>query len=206
MPTLLQLDSSPLETAVSRELTREFVNTWKNAHPHGTVIYRDLAVTPNKPLDAQWIFSVFTPDSVRTPEQIEALALSDAFIAELEKADEYVIGVSMHNFTIPGTLKLWIDQIVRKDQTFTYGAAGPQGLLTGKKATFLVATGGIYELGTPAGAYNFIEPYLKTVFGFLGVTDTTFVTAGGTQKLMSPDTDRATFLQPKLEQVRELVA
>ena len=206
MPTLLHLDSSPLESAVSRELTKEFVATWKTAHPDGTVVYRDLARTQNQPLDAQWIFSVYTPDSARTPQQNAALALSDELIAELDKADEYVFGVSMHNFTIPGTLKLWLDQIIRKDQTFAYGAAGPQGLLTGKKATFLIATGGIYDPGTPMVAYNFIEPYLRTMFGFLGVTDTTFVTAGGTQKLMSPDADRAAFLQPKLEQVRELVA
>jgi FMN-dependent NADH-azoreductase len=206
MPTLLHLDSSPLESAVSRELTKEFVATWKAAHPDGTVIYRDLARTQNQPLDAQWIYSVYTPDSARTPEQQAALTLSNELISELEKADEYVFGVSMHNFTIPGTLKLWLDQIIRKDETFTYGATGPQGLLIGKKATFLVATGGIYQLGTPTGAYNFIEPYLKTVFGFLGVTDATFVTAGGTQKLMSPETDRAAFLLPKIVEVRELVA
>jgi FMN-dependent NADH-azoreductase len=206
MPTLLQLDSSPLETSVSRELTREFVKTWKAAHPDGTVIYRDLALGALKTLDAQWIFSSFTPGPARTAEQKQVLAVSDELIAELERADEYVIGVAMHNFTIPGTLKLWIDQVLRKGETFDYGSTGPQGLLVGKKATVLVATGGVYDLGTPSGAYNFIEPYLKTILGFIGVKDVTFVTAGGASKLMSPDVDRAAFLQPTLEQVRTLVA
>jgi FMN-dependent NADH-azoreductase len=206
MPTLLQVDSSPLETSVSRELTREFVTTWKAAHPDGTVIYRDLAAGAPKVLDAQWIFSSFTPESARTAEQRQALAVSDELIAELERADEYVIGVAMHNFTIPGTLKLWIDQVLRSGETFAYGAGGPQGLLIGKRATVLVATGGVYDLGTPAAAYNFVEPYLKTVLGFIGITDVNFVTAGGASKLMSPDADRAAFLQPTLEQVRILAA
>src|SRR6266851_938896 len=178
MPTLLHLDSSPLESSISRELTREFVKTWKNAHPDGTVIYRDLAANAPKPVDTGWIYSSFTPEANRTPEQKAALAFSDELIAELERADEYVFGVAMHNFSIPSTLKLWIDQVARRGRTFSYGANGPQGLLQGKKATVVIASGGVYALGTPMGGLNFVEPYLKAVLGFLGVTDVTFVTAG----------------------------
>jgi FMN-dependent NADH-azoreductase len=98
MPTLLHLDSSPLESSISRELTREFVKTWKAAHREGIVIDRDLAAHPAKPLDAQWIGAAYTPEAGRTPEQKEALAFSDELIGELQKADEYVIGVAMHNF------------------------------------------------------------------------------------------------------------
>ncbi len=207
MPTLLHLDSSPLESSISRELTREFVKTWKTAHPDGFVIDRDLAAHPPTPLNAAWIGGIFTPEASRTAEQKAALALSDELIAELEKADEYVLGVAMHNFSIPSVLKLWIDQIVRSERTFAHGAdGGAMGLLHGKKATIVIASGGVYELGTPAGAMNFVEPYLKTVLGFLGVTDVKFVTAGGAKQVMLGTVDRATFLQPALEQVRTVAA
>jgi FMN-dependent NADH-azoreductase len=206
MPTLLQLDSSPLESSISRELGREFVKTWTAAHPDGRVIYRDLAASAPKPLDAQWISATFTPEKLRTTEQRASLALSDELIGELEQADEYVIGVAMHNFSPPASLKLWIDQIVRKDRTFSYGEGLPVGLLKGKKATLLVASGGVYEAGSPAGGLNFVEPYLKSLLGFLGVTDVRFVTAGGTTKIVMGVIDRETFLRPVLERVREWAA
>lgn len=206
MPTLLHLDSSPLENSISRELTREFVKTWKAAHPDGSVIYRDVATHTPKPIDAAWIGAGFTPVDARTPEQKALLAPSEELIAELEKADEYVFGVAMHNFSIPSSLKLWIDLVVRSGRTFRYGANGPQGLLVGKKATVLVASGGVYESGTPAAALNFVEPYVKTILGFVGVTDVKFVTAGGAAQVMMGAVDRATFLKPTLELVRSGVA
>jgi FMN-dependent NADH-azoreductase len=205
MPTLLHLDSSPLESSISRELTREFVKTWKNAHPDGTVIYRDLAANAPKPVDTAWIYASFTPEANRTPEQKAALALSDELVAELERADEYVFGVAMHNFSIPSVLKLWVDQIVRNGRTFVYSESGRQGLLHGK-ATILVASGGVYEAGTPAGAMNFVDPYLKTILGFVGLTDVTFVTAGGAAQLMTGAVDREAFLKPTLERVRKVAA
>ena len=206
MPTLLHLDSSPLPSSISRELTAEFVNTWTAAHPNDTVIHRDLALNPPTPLDAKWIAANFTPEVERTAEQRALLAPSDQLIAELNQADEYVFGVAMHNFSIPSTLKLWIDQIARAGHTFSYGAEGPKGLLTGKKATILIATGGTYDVGTPFGAYNFVEPYLKAVLGFLGVTDVTFVTAGGAAQLMSGKVDRETFLKPSIDRIHSIAA
>jgi len=194
MPTLLQLDSSPLASSISRELTREFVNNWKAAHPAGQVIVRDLTAHPAKPLDQNWIYAAYTPEDARQPDQKAALAYSDEVIAELEKADEYVLGVAMHNFSIPSVLKLWIDQVVRKGRTFDYGANGPTGLLSGKKATILLATGGVYDAGTPYAAFNFVEPYLRALFGFIGIADITFVTAGGTAQLRSGAVDRGKFL------------
>jgi FMN-dependent NADH-azoreductase len=206
MSTLLHLDSSPLESSISRELTREFVKTWKTAHPDGAVIYRDVAAYPSKPVDAAWIGAVFTPVDSLTAEQKALLAPSEELIGELESAEEYVFGVAMHNFSIPSSLKLWIDQIVRKGRTFAYGASGPQGLLAGKKATILIASGGVYESGTPMASYNFVEPYLKTMLGFLGVAEVKFVTAGGASQLMTGTIDRDTFLKPTLEQVRSVAA
>jgi FMN-dependent NADH-azoreductase len=205
MPTLLQIDSSPLSSSVSRELTREFVSNWQIAHPSGQVIVRDLAANPPKPVDQAWIYAAHTPADALQPEQKALLAYSEECIAELKRADEYVIGVAMHNFSIPSVVKLWIDQVVRGGRTFAYGGPdGPKGLLTGKKATILAATGGVYQAGTPMAGFNFIEPYLNTILGFVGVTDVTFLTAGGTQQLMSGKVDRGLFLQPHLEQVRSI--
>jgi FMN-dependent NADH-azoreductase len=206
MPTLLQINSSPLETSISRELTGEYVTAWKVAHHDGQVISRDLAVTIPQPVNAAWISANFTPAASRSEEQKQLLAFSDELIGELEAADEYVIGVAMHNFSIPSTLKLWIDQIARGGRTFSYSSAGPKGLLEGKKATVVVASGGVYEPGTPTGGFNFVEPYLRAVLGFLGVTDVTFVTASGAAKIMSGAVDRATFLQPALERIRAAAA
>src|SRR5271155_1058553 len=112
MSTILHLDSSPLPTSISRELTREFINEWKTSHPGGTVVYRDLAAVTPKPIDAAWVSANYTPEASRTPEQTALLATSEELIAELLRADEYVIGVAMHNFGIPSALKLWIDQVV----------------------------------------------------------------------------------------------
>ena len=149
MATLLHLDSSPLASSISRELTREFVTNWKNAHPTGRVIYRDLAANPPRNIDQSWIYAAHTPIEARQPEQTALLAYSEECIAELEQADEYVLGVAMHNFSIPAVIKLWIDQVVRGGRTFSYGPEGPKGLLAGKKATILAATGGVYQAGTP---------------------------------------------------------
>jgi FMN-dependent NADH-azoreductase len=202
MPILLHLDSSPLYgRSVSRELTGAFVAQWKSFHPDGTVIDRDLNATPIPPIDAAWVGAVFTPEEQRTPEQRQLLSLSDSLVAELERADEYVIGVPMHNFGVPSVLKLWIDQIARVGKTFSYVDGKPKGLIIGKKATFIIATGGIYDAQTQMASSNFVEPYLRSMFGFLGLTDATFLTAGGTMAL-NYGQDRDAFLAPHLQAVQ----
>jgi FMN-dependent NADH-azoreductase len=203
MPTLLELDSSPLtETSISRQLTAEYVRSWKLANPTGNVITRDLSATSIPPITAAWVGAAYTPDEARTPEQRTLLTLSDTLISELEAADEYVFGVPMHNFSIPSTLKLWIDQIARANKTFSYATGTPVGLLTGKKATILIASGGKYDAGTAMASFNFVEPYLRAVFAFLGVTETTFLNAGGAAALMSGKVDRQAFLQPHVDSIR----
>src|SRR6201984_2738898 len=202
MSTLLHLDSSPLYgRSVSRELTAAFVNQWKASHPDGRVIYRDLNATVIPPVNAEWVGASYTPEQARTPQQKELLSLSDSLLAELEQADEFVIGVPMHNFGVPSVLKLWIDQIARVGRTFSYAEGRPKGLLTGKKATFIIATGGIYDAQTRMASFNFVEPYLRSVFGFLGVTDATFLTAGGTA-VLNQGHDRNAFLAPHLQNVQ----
>jgi FMN-dependent NADH-azoreductase len=203
MSTLLRVDSSPFpgEASFSRQLTSEFVAQWRDSHPDGRVMERDLAKTALEPVNAEWVVASHTLESNRTPEQNAALTTSDQLIAELQAADEYVFGVSMHNFSIPSSLKLWIDQVARAGKTFSYEGGAPAGLLRGKKATFLVATGGVYEQGTPMAAMNHIEPYLRSVFGFMGVKDVTFINAGGTARARF-GVDRTTILQPALDSIR----
>ena len=203
MATLLKIDSSPMgENSISRKLTAQFAASWRKAHPGGEVISRDLTRTELSPVNGLWVGAAYTPEDARSREQEEALAVSDTLIAELQRADEYVIGVPMHNFSIPSTLKLRIDQVARKGRTFSYGADGPKGLLTGKKATLLVASGGVYAPGTAMESLNFVTPYLRAVFGFIGVTDVTIIAAEGTAQLMSGKVDPQTFLAPSFEKVQ----
>ncbi len=206
MPTLLHLDSSPMgEHSISRHLSSIFVDHWKRANPEGTVITRDLAKTELIPVTAAWAQAVYTPAEKRTEEQKAALALSDTLIGELQAADEWVFGVPMYNFGVPGIFKEWIDQISRFGVTFTYTDGVPTGLLTGKKLTVLIAAGGKYDAGTATAGLNFVEPYLKSLFGFLGVTDVTFHTAGGSASLQY-GVDRQDFLEPHDLAVAELAA
>jgi FMN-dependent NADH-azoreductase len=202
MPTLLHIDSSPLYgRSVSRQLTGAFVAEWKSSHPDGAVIDRDLNATAISPITADWVGAAYTPEETRTPQQKEFLAHSDKLLAELEQADEYIFGVPMHNFGVPSVLKLWIDQIARVGRTFSYANGKPKGLIIGKKATFIIATGGSYDAQTQMASFNFVEPYLRSVFGFLGVTDVTFLTAGGTAAL-NYGQDRDAFLAPHLQAVQ----
>ncbi|WP_263410891.1 FMN-dependent NADH-azoreductase [Terriglobus tenax] len=202
MPTLLRIDSSPLSGhSVSREMTDTFVASWKASHADGQVVTRDLATTALAPIDAAWIRAIHTPADSQSVEQKALLTLSEELIAELYQAEEYVIGVPMHNFGIPSTLKLWIDLVSRAGKTFAVENGAPVGLLKGKKVTFLVATGFEYGTGSPMAAMNNIDSYLRTLFSFFGVTELTFLTAGGTIAL-NYGQDRATFLQPHLEAVQ----
>jgi FMN-dependent NADH-azoreductase len=187
--------------SVSRELTATFVAQWKTAHPDGTVVDRDLNSTAIPPLTAAWVGAAFTPEPQRSKEQRQQLSLSDTFLSELQQADEWVIGVPMHNFGISSVLKLWIDQVVRAGKAFVYVEGKPRGLLTDKKVTFVVATGGMYDPGTQMASFNHVEPYLRSVFGFIGVSEVTFLTAGGTRALRQGK-DRGEFLAPHIRAVQ----
>jgi FMN-dependent NADH-azoreductase len=202
MTTLLKLDSSPMgERSVSRKLTGKFADTWLKKHLDGRIVERDLTTLNLGVIDGLWVGAAYTPEASRTEDQAAALRVSDNLIAELQGADEYVFGVPMHNFGIPSTLKLWIDQISRVGKTFSYGAGGPKGLLTGKKATLLLTTGGVYTQGSAMAALDFVTPYLRAVLGFLGITDVTVIVAEGTSQLNTGNVDAQAFLAPSLQKV-----
>ena len=205
MPTLLHLDSSPMgDASVSRHLSALYAAKWVAANPDGRVITRDLTKSGLAPVDAAWVAAAYTPKPARTPEQNALLALSDELIDELVEAEEYVIGIPMHNFSVAANFKLWIDVVARAGRTFSYGSGGPEGLLKGKKATFAVASAGVYGEGTAMASFDFVKPFVTWIFQFFGVTDVKFVLAGGTAALRAPGADKKEFLQPYEEAVEAL--
>lgn len=173
---LLQIDSSARTSSVTRRLTAKFAAEWIENHPDGEVIHRDLSVTALPLITDDWS-AVHLEESKLTAAQRSYLSTSDELIKELQAADTVVIGAPMYNFTISSTLKAWIDQIVRIGKTFGYGPNGPQGLLGKKRVVVITARGGAYEKGTRRETWDFQEPYLRQILGFLGLADVTFIHA-----------------------------
>lgn len=174
MPHILHLDSSPRgERSISRALTQQFVDLWKQMHPDDAITYRDLGRYPVPPIDEAWIAASFSPPDELTPSLEAALMISDELIDELLTADFYVFGVPMYNYSVPASFKAYIDQVVRVRRTFIVGADGYEGLLKNKKALVITTRGGSYT-GEPL---DFQEPYLRAVFDFIGITDVTFIHA-----------------------------
>src|ERR1700680_2199455 len=173
---LLQVDSSARAGSVTRGLTAKFAEEWKTNHPTGEVIQRDLSTTMLPLITDDWIATQIEPSKLSSAHR-NYLSASDALIEEVQAADIIVIGAPMYNFAISSLLKAWIDQIVRVGKTVEYGSHGPQGLLGNRKVVVITARGGAYEKGTPREKFDFQEPYLRHIFGCVGLTDVTFIHA-----------------------------
>src|SRR5271156_2884395 len=176
MPTLLAIEVSPRhEFSTSRKLTALFIDQWKAAHPGAAVVVRDLMRTPPPFVDLAWIGGAFTPREQHSPESAAAIKVSDDLVAELKAADHIVIGTPMFNFSIPAVLKAYIDQIVRVG-----GTVSPDnvGLLIGKKATIVLASGGDFSPGSPAEKYNQASGYIRQVMAWIGIKDVEIILAG----------------------------
>ncbi|MFD1256814.1 FMN-dependent NADH-azoreductase [Mucilaginibacter terrae] len=176
---ILHLISSPRGAAsFSIKLGNAIVEKLQAANAAATVKVHSLIDTPFPHLEEAHLNSFFTPAESRNPEQAEAVKHSDGAIAELMDADTIVIGVPMYNFSIHSTLKAWIDHIARAGITFKYSENGPEGLVKNKKVYLAISTGGVYSEG-PMKSYDFTEPYLRAVLGFLGITDITALRVEG---------------------------
>jgi FMN-dependent NADH-azoreductase len=175
MQKALVLNSSASgEQSVSRTLVAYAVERLVAAYPNLGVTYRNLDTDPVPHLVASTLAGVrSTPVSDR---ELDAQALSDRLIGEVQAADILVIGAPMYNFSIPTTLRAYFDHILRPRVTFSYTEAGPQGLLTGKTALIIESRGGLYSEG-PAKALDFQEPYLRQLLNFIGITEVTFIRA-----------------------------
>ena len=154
----------------SQSIAQRVVDELKSRAPGAEVVVRDVANQPLPHAGAAFVTGRRLPSDKLDADQVKAIAASDVFVAELQAADIVVVSAPMHNFSVPSSLKAWIDQIVRPGVTFTYSASGPVGLLRGKQLILVLARGGIYSEG-PMQAFDFQEPYLRAVFGFIGMDD-----------------------------------
>jgi FMN-dependent NADH-azoreductase len=183
--------SNRAEGSLSRSLSVGFIEAWRTRHPDATVVRRDVGTEPPDHPTAFVSAANYTPQPDRTPAMVAALAPSDALIDEFLAADRIVVAAPMYNFTVPSTLKAYLDNVVRVGRTFTFDPAtfAFTGLATGKKAVVIATSAGDYPPGTPAAAMDFHTPYLRAILGFVGVTDVTIVTAGN--QFTPPDVRRA---------------
>ncbi|MDX9967993.1 MAG: NAD(P)H-dependent oxidoreductase [Hydrogenophaga sp.] len=196
---ILQINASARrEGANSTKLADQITGRLKASHPEAPLTVRDLATTPVTVLDEAALGALFTPAEQRSAEQAAVVAEYDALIAEIQAHDTIVLGVPMYNFGVPVQLKAWIDAIARAGVTFRYTENGPEGLLKGKTVYVALARGGLYR-GT---ANDSQVPYLKTVLGFVGLTDVRFIYAEGLN--MGPEAAAKGFEQAQAD-IAELV-
>lgn len=193
MTKLLVVETSPRGVySISRNLTRRFVDAWLAAHPGGEVVDRDLMETELHFINAPWLQAYFTPPAKHSPEMKEVLRLSDTLVAELLACDHLVIATPVYNYNVPAALKAWIDNIVRKG--ITLGLDG-SGLVHDKKATVLLASGGVYTPGSPIQDRDIATQYLSLILKVIGITDVTFVAAGNAKSVDMGDTTMEAFVE-----------
>lgn len=184
MKKLLKIDTSTRkEASHSRDIANRYGKKWKNRYPDAHIIHRDLSTTELPHLTQPFIEAMFTPTTDRNVEMNETLMLSDILIAELKNADTIVISTPMYNFGVPSSLKAYIDHISRVGETFTMDENGFRGLITGKKLVIVAAYGAVFD---DMKQMDFVEPYLKSLFGFLGFTDIEYYAIEGTS-MLSPE-------------------
>ncbi|GAA6621432.1 FMN-dependent NADH-azoreductase [Scytonema sp. NUACC26] len=178
MVRILQIDTSPrYEYSHSRTLAQEFMEKWSSHHSETQIFHRDLGLNPVPYIDATWVKAKFTVSDQYTPELAAAIKLSDTLIDEFLAADRYVLSTPMYNFSIPAVLKSYIDYIVRPRRTFTIDDNGFKGLVNHKKMLVITARGSDFRPGSAFASQDFQEPFLRTVFNFIGITDIQFIHA-----------------------------
>jgi len=163
------------ENSKSRQIALKLIDRIKAADSSATVIERDTNEAVVSAITGETVGAYYTPAENRSEAQKKVIAASDKMVAEIMDADVLVIGAPMYNFSIPSTLKAWVDLIARVGVTFNYTENGPVGLVEGKKAYIVSATGGV-PVNSPA---DFATPYLKQVLAFIGITDVEVVEASG---------------------------
>ncbi len=198
---VLHIDSSILgANSVSRELTATIVASLKTRHGDASVTHRDVAATEIAHLSGEIIGAAFTPEAEWSERQKSERALTEALLEEFLAADVVVIGAPMYNFSIPTQLKSWIDRICAAGRTFKYTAEGAVGLAGGKKVIIASSRGGVYS-NDAARAMDFQEDYLRTVLGFVGITDIEIIRA---EAVNMGDDKRATALSLAHEAISAL--
>ncbi len=178
MSNILFVTSSPRRPgSYSNQIASALVEKLEAASSGAIVTVRDLAKEPLPHIDDEFVAAIRGPAGPQTDSQREIARRSDALVDELLAADTVVIAAPMINFTIPTTLKSWIDYVARAGRTFSYSESGPKGLVTGKRIFLVVARGGVYS---DRAQYDFQVPYLRHVLAFLGMTDVEVIDVEGT--------------------------
>lgn len=172
---ILQINGSAREGGNSTRVANDIVARLRAKTPAAEVSVRDLARHAHPALDEAAIGALFTPENERTAEQAARVAMDDVLIAELMASDVIVLGVPMYNFGVSSQIKNWIDAVTRARVTFRYTESGVEGLVKGKTVYVAFARGGRYR-GTEADT---VTPYLRTILGFMGMTDVKFIYAEG---------------------------
>jgi FMN-dependent NADH-azoreductase len=173
LPKVLEISASGRTIgSVSRQLTQDIIDALEAHHGGIELLRRDLSHGISF-VDEDWIGANFTPEADRTLDQRQNLAESDALVAELQQADVVVIGAPIYNFGVPASLKAWVDMIARARLTFRYTDRGPEGLLKGKQAFVVIASGGV----PVDSAMDFATPYLRQALRFVGITDIEIIAA-----------------------------
>jgi FMN-dependent NADH-azoreductase len=179
---VLILNSSPAGAySLTRKMVDEFVSQYTAKNPEATFVNRDLAEHPLGFVDGTWINAKFGPAEYQGENEAKVNALTDELVAEVMDADVIIAGVPVYNLTVPANFKAYIDQVVVAGKTFQYTPEGPKGLVpAGKKLFVMGASGTPYDVLTQYGM-NFHGPYLKALFGFIGITDVEVIGASARQ-------------------------
>lgn len=202
MTKLLLIETSPRGVAsVSRNLTARFFSEWQAAHPSGEIVIRDLAKYPLPHVTMDWLDAYFTPPEALSAEQKAELTKSDELVQELIAADEIVISTPVYNYNIPASLKAWVDHIVRKGLTLGFDG---KGLVTGKKATLIVASGGYYGPGSPIAERNIAPLYLKLIMNVIGITDVSLIHGENAKLVDMGETKMEAFVEGFAPQMKQL--
>jgi FMN-dependent NADH-azoreductase len=199
---ILHIDASASDSAAShtRRLSRELVERLRRANPGSTIAYRDLVANQLPHVDMT-IRHAWAAENTGDTKLAETMSRSKALVDELKAADVVVVGSPMYNFTVPSTLKAWVDHVAIAGQTFSYTAEGPRGLLSGK-LYLVLSSGGIYSQG-PFAAYDHLSTYLKAIFSFFGILDVEVIRAEGIA--YGPEQDQAA-MASAAQKIEEIAA
>ncbi|GGW98437.1 FMN-dependent NADH-azoreductase [Streptomyces malachitofuscus] len=197
MATLLHIDSSvfPASASSSRAVAETFRRTWEEQHPEGTVIYRDLATAPVPHLTADAHLAAFADPAAHSPGQAAAFAERLKLVEEVERADALLIGAPMYNFTIPSTLKAWLDNVILMGRT-----AGENPSAKGTPVTVVASRGGSYAPGTPREGSEYVQNYLRAVLVDMLGLELDFIVP---ELTMAPQVPAMAELVPLFESSRE---
>ncbi|MEZ2223839.1 FMN-dependent NADH-azoreductase [Rhizobium sp. RCC_161_2] len=198
--SILLLTASPRPGSYSTQIAVELTERLKAANPATALVHRDLAANPLPHMDSNFAVGIRKPVSDLNEAEAAIIRLSDELVDELSTAETLVIGTAFINLTILSSLKSWIDYIVRAGKTFKYTAGGPEGMLKGKKAYIVLASGGTYSEG-PVAALDHATPYLWALLALIGITDVELIRIEGVSRGPDAATNAITHARAQIARI-----